>query len=86
MKYSFLVVTLLLCCLFCSCSETDEQMSVVLVEADSAYAREDYEEAQQKYQLVADSVQDASIFYNLGCCYYRAVFRRACRCHLSCHF
>ena len=42
MKYSFLVVTLLLCCLFCSCSETDEQMSVVLVEADSAYMRGHY--------------------------------------------
>ncbi len=48
-----------------------QELSQLKVEADSAYAREDYEQAQQKYQLVADSVQDASVCYNLGCCYYR---------------
>ncbi len=47
------------------------ELSQLKMEADSAYVREDYEEALQKYQQVADSVQDASICYNLGCCYYR---------------
>ena len=57
--------------LYASISAGAQELSQLKVEADSAYAREEYEEAQQKYQLVADSIQDASVYYNLGCCYYR---------------
>lgn len=41
-------------------------------EADSAYVAERYEDAVALYSQVADSVQNASVFYNLGCAYYRA--------------
>lgn len=57
--------------LYAGISAGAQELSQLKVEADSAYAREEYEEAQQKYQLVADSIQDASVYYNLGCCYYR---------------
>lgn len=43
MKHFLYVVTLLLCCLFCSCSETVEQIPIVLIEADSAYMRGHYD-------------------------------------------
>ena len=39
--------------------------------ADSLYAQEEYDKAAAIYQTVADSVQDAEVFYNLGCCHYR---------------
>ena len=56
-------------------AEQSENQPVDLVqlkaEADSAYTKENYEEALQKYALIADSVRDARLFYNLGCCYYR---------------
>ena len=57
--------------LYAGISAGAQELSQLKVEADSAFAREEYEEAQQKYQLVADSIQDASVYYNLGCCYYR---------------
>ena len=68
MKKIIIIFSVLLYAGICTSAQ---ELSQLKVEADSAYAREDYEEAQQKYQLVADSIQDASIYYNLGCCYYR---------------
>jgi len=66
-KYLFIIIALVQSNFGASAVDLSE----LKIQADSAYAREEYETAQQKYQLVADSVQDASICYNLGCCYYR---------------
>ena len=48
-----------------------EDVEVMKVQADSAYAKEEYEEAVRIYTQIAEQVQDANICYNLGCCYYR---------------
>lgn len=39
--------------------------------ADSAYQAEDFNEAVTLYSQLADSVTNATIYYNLGCAYYR---------------
>lgn len=40
-------------------------------EADSAFAKENYEEAADLYETIAAEVSHPDIYYNLGCTYYR---------------
>lgn len=43
----------------------------IKAQADKAFAEERYEEAAKLYQHIADSVASVSVYYNLGCTYYR---------------
>ena len=40
-------------------------------QADKAFAAEQYEQAAKLYHQIADSVASVSVYYNLGCTYYR---------------
>lgn len=48
-----------------------DSVDVLKAQADSAYAGEDFETAEQIYLSLAEQGECASIYYNLGCTYYR---------------
>lgn len=45
--------------------------SSLKVEADSAYSKENYQEAAALYENILEQGHSAAIYYNLGNCYYR---------------
>ena len=67
MKRAFIILilqTLLLPCMAANPAEMKSQ-------ADSLYSKEEFSQAAELYAKVADEVQSADVFYNLGCCHYR---------------
>lgn len=48
-----------------------DDIDVLKAQADSAYSREQYDNAIELYEKLAKKTSDYKIFYNLGCSYYR---------------
>lgn len=69
-KIIMLCLGLLLLPALCAAAGT-ARLDSLKAQADEAYARERYEQAAGLYSRVADSVASASVYYNLGCAYYR---------------
>ena len=67
MNKSLLIILLTGICSIC----TAKEKPTLLQQADSAYAKEDYEQACNLYRQVAKSSDNADVYYNLGNCYYR---------------
>lgn len=65
------LVIIILAVFLSICTSDAKSLAQLNAEADSAYVAERYEDAVALYSQVADSVQNASVFYNLGCAYYR---------------
>lgn len=51
-------------------TETDD-LYILKQEADSAFAKDEYEQAINLYSKIAQQTESADICYNLGCSYYR---------------
>ena len=66
---------LLFLCLFSSSNFTmgmvKDSVELLKTQADSAYVNEDFEEAERIYLLLSQQGESASVYYNLGCTYYR---------------
>lgn len=48
-----------------------DDISALKIQADSAYAREEYKKAAEFYEQISTEVNSPVIYYNLGCTYYR---------------
>ena len=48
-----------------------DSIDIIKTEADSAYANEDFVRAEELYTILAHQGQSATVYYNLGCTYYR---------------
>lgn len=48
-----------------------DSVDLLKMQADSAYANEDFEKAEEFYLLLAQQGESAIVYYNLGCTYYR---------------
>ena len=48
-----------------------DSIDITKAEADSAYANEDFARAEELYTILAHQGQSATVYYNLGCTYYR---------------
>lgn len=74
MKYIYNIVVLL-CLLVCMPSAamdlSKDSVDMLKIQADSAYANEDFENAERIYLQLAEQGESATIYYNLGCTYYR---------------
>jgi len=67
-KY-FITIFIAIFCISFSYANDDEQL---MLQADSAYQQENYEQAIQAYsQIIANGNQGARLFYNLGNSYYK---------------
>lgn len=64
--YGFILLSFLMVCPLQA-----SELQTLSQQADSAYVAERYEEARDMYLQLADSVQDAQLYYNLGCAYFR---------------
>lgn len=68
MKPIILLITILLSTFSAGASTTVDSLKTM---ADSAYASEHYAEALHGYRQLAAKGENATVFYNLGCTYYR---------------
>ncbi len=68
MRKFYMTLFLVVSCVFVTHAD---ELNSMKVEADSAFAKEDYQEALERYLQVADSTESAQVCYNLGCTYYR---------------
>lgn len=68
MKNSLFSIFLLIIATFPTFAQDYSRMKE---QADSAYASQNYETALTQYLGISDTVSDANLCYNIGCCYYR---------------
>ncbi len=74
MKPIYSIILLFLLCVHMPSWSADAVLPVtkeLKEQADSAYASEDFETARQMYSQLACQGENAAIYYNLGCTYYR---------------
>ena len=69
-KIGLLVLGMLMSPTLCTAAGT-ATLDSLKAQADKAFAEEKYEQAAETYTRVADSVASVSVYYNLGCTYYR---------------
>lgn len=48
-----------------------DSIEILKIQADSSYAKENFDEAERIYLLLSQQGESAAVYYNLGCTYYR---------------
>lgn len=48
-----------------------DSIEILKIQADSAYTKENFDEAERIYLLLSQQGESAAVYYNLGCTYYR---------------